>query len=183
MNTREDVVAAAGRMFARYGYQGTSMRELGRELGLLVSSLYSHIGSKQDLLLEVVARGEELFGASVKRVPAGANGRERLRGLVAGHIDVVLDHRDEVRTFLNEARSLAENHRARVVEARNRYEESFREAIRAGVEDGSLRPETDAALTAIFLLSVLNALDRWFSESGRLSRRELADAVMSFAVR
>lgn len=183
MNTREDVVAAAGRMFARYGYQGTSMRELGREVGVLVSSLYSHIGSKQDLLLEVVARGEALFGASVQRAATGANGRERLRGLVAGHIDVVLDHRDEVRTFLNEARSLDEDHRARVVEARNRYEESFREAVRAGMEDGSLRSETDATLTAIFLLSVLNALDRWFSEPGRLSRRELADAIMSLAVR
>lgn len=180
MNTREDVVAAAGRMFARRGYQGTSMRELGRELGLLGSSLYSHIGSKQDLLVEVVSRGEELFGASVSRAADGS-GRERLRGLVEGHIDVMLDHRDEVRTFLNEARSLDEERRAQVVEARNRYEESFRAAVRDGAADGSLSPGLDPALTAIFLLSILNAVDRWFAEPGRLTRRELAEAIMSFA--
>lgn len=174
-------MAAAGRMFARYGYQGTSMRELGRELGLLGSSLYSHIGSKQDLLVEVVSRGEEVFGASVGRVAADGCGRERLRGLVEGHIDVMLDHRDEVRTFLNEARSLDEERRARVVEARNRYEESFRAAIRDGTADGSLAPGADPALTAIFLLSILNAVDRWFAEPGRLTRRELAEAIMSFA--
>lgn len=181
MNTREDVVAAAGRMFARYGYHGASMRELGREVGLLASSLYSHIGSKQDLLVEVVARGEELFGASARRAPTDGDGRERLRGLVAGHIDVVLDHRDEVRTFLNEARALDAPLRARVVEARNRYEESFREAVRDGMEDGSLPPGADPALTSIFLLSILNALERWFAEPGRLNRRELAEEIMSFA--
>lgn len=181
MNTRADVVAAAGRMFARYGYHGVSMRKLGREVGLLASSLYSHIGSKQDLLVEVVARGEELFGASASRAATSGDGRERLRELVAGHIDVVLDHRDEVRTFLNEARALDAPRRARVVEARNRYEESFRAAVRDGMEDGSLPPGTDPALTSIFLLSILNALERWFTEPGRLDRRELAEAVMSFA--
>lgn len=181
MNTREDVVAAAGRMFARYGYQGTSMRELGREVGLLGSSLYSHIGSKQDLLVEVVSRGEELFGASASRAAADGPGRERLRGLVEGHIDVMLDHRDEVRTFLNEARSLDEERRAQVLEARNRYEESFRAAVRDGAADGSLAPGLDPALTAIFLLSILNAVDRWFAEPGRLTRWELAEAIMSFA--
>jgi len=38
-NTRADVVQAAGRLFAERGYHGTSMRDLGRELGLQGSSL------------------------------------------------------------------------------------------------------------------------------------------------
>ncbi len=50
-NTRSDVVDAAGRLFAQRGYHGTSMRDLGKELGLLGSSLYSHVDSKQDLLV------------------------------------------------------------------------------------------------------------------------------------
>ena len=64
-NTHEDVVRAAGRLFAERGYHGTSMRDLGKELGLLGSSLYSHVSSKQDLLVEVVEEGAaaELFKA------------------------------------------------------------------------------------------------------------------------
>ena len=31
-NSRDDVIAAAGRLFAERGYHGTSMRELGKEL-------------------------------------------------------------------------------------------------------------------------------------------------------
>ena len=56
-NSRGDVVSAAGRLFAERGYQATSMRDLGKELGMLGSSLYAHVESKQDLLVEVVEEG------------------------------------------------------------------------------------------------------------------------------
>jgi len=182
-NSRADVVEAAGRLFADRGYEGTSMRQLGKELGLLGSSLYAHVGSKQDLLVEVVERGARLFEASVDRAPDGPTGRDRLRGLVAGHIDVVLDHRDEVRTFLNEARALDAEHRARVLDARNRYEAAFRAAFKDGVSDGSIAAGTDEVLASIFVLSILNAVDRWYSDQGRIDRVGLVDEIMAFTAR
>lgn len=178
-NTREDVVVAAGRMFAEHGYDGTSMRDLGKVLGLLGSSLYSHIGSKQDLLVEVVQRGAGLFEASAAAASSDGSGRERLRALIAGHIDVVLDHRDEVRTFLNEARALDGPHRSQILDARNRYEETFRAALKRGISDGSISDRTDPVLSAIFILSILNAIDRWYSEAGRLPRDGLVDEIVA----
>lgn len=180
-NTRADVVEAAGEMFATFGYEATSMRRLGKELGLVGSSLYSHVGSKQDLLVEVVVRGADLFEASVENAPTDGTGLERLRALIAGHINVVLDHRAQVKTFLNEARSLDDTHRDAIRRVRNRYEEAFRSAIRQGVSDGSMDPHTNPALASIFILSILNAIDRWYSTSGRLSRTGLVDEVIAFA--
>lgn len=180
--TRSDVVAAAGRLFAAHGYEGTSMRELGRELGLLGSSLYAHVGSKQDLLVEVVRRGAEFFQHSVDAA-LQTDGRaiDRLRALVAGHIDVVLDHRDEVRTFLNDSRSLDVEHRAQVLDARNRYEETFRSVLKEGQADGSISMDVEPALGAIFLLSILNAVDRWYRADGPLSRPALVEETLKFA--
>jgi AcrR family transcriptional regulator len=181
--SRDDVVAAAGRLFAARGYEGTSMRDLGKELGLLGSSLYSHVGSKQDLLVEVIRRGAGFFQESVERA-AGVEGTaaDRLRAMIAGHIDVVLDHRDEVGTYLNEARSLDDELRRQVLDARNRYEDAFRTVLKEGAADGSIRLGTDPALGAIFILSILNAIDRWFSLSGTLSREELVDEVYRFVL-
>ena len=34
-NSRHDVIATARRLFAQKGFHGTSMRDLGKELGLL----------------------------------------------------------------------------------------------------------------------------------------------------
>ena len=177
-NTRADVVATAGRMFAEKGYHGTSMRDLGKELGLLGSSLYSHIDSKEDLLVEVVDEGARLFlDAAEKAMAVDGTAGERLRALIAGHVDVVLDHQDVVRTYLNEARMLDEGHRSRVVESRDAYEMMFRSVIADGVDSGEFRADVDPKIAAIFVLSILNALERWYRPDGELGRDQIVEAI------
>lgn len=179
-NTRDDVVRVAGRMFAQRGYHGTSMRELGRELGLQGSSLYSHVSSKEDLLVDVVRRGAAFFSQVVESSRDIEPPLERLRAMVAGHIDVVLDHVDEARTFLDEARSLDAEHRAVVMGARDRYEMAIRETLNAAKVDGEFPPAVDPKLAAIFILSIVNAIDRWYRDDGPLDRTDLVDQVMAF---
>lgn len=182
-NTRRDVVEAAGRLFALRGYHGTSMRDLGKELGLLGSSLYSHVDSKQDLLVEVVEEGARLFEASAEEaLRGGGSPREQLRALVAGHVDVVLDNLDVARTFLNEAKMLDDEHRSRILDARDHYEGVFRRVLERGSGEGSFRPGLDPKTTAIFILSILNAIERWYDPKGRLDRAALVEELSSFAL-
>jgi len=180
-NTRADVVAAAGRLFAEHGYHGTSMRDLGKELGLLGSSLYAHVDSKQDLLVDVVEEGSRLFETSAAAaLISGGSAAERLGRLIAGHIDVVLDNLDVARTFLNEARMLDEEHRSRVLEVRDHYEESFRLVLQEGIDEGEFRNGLDPKTTSIFVLSILNAIERWYHPNGLLDRRGLVEELTSF---
>ena len=180
-NSREDVIAAAGRLFASRGYHGTSMRDLGRELGLHGSSLYSHVSSKEDLLVAVVERGAERFEQSAKAALGSHNTpSERLRALIAGHIDVVLDHTDEAKTFLDEARSLEDPARRRIRDARNTYEGRFREVIADGVTSGEFATDTDPKIATIFILSILNAVERWYDPAGPLDRDDVKAEISGF---
>jgi len=180
-NTRDDVIEAAGRLFADRGYHGTSMRDLGKELGLLGSSLYAHVSSKQDLLVGVVAEGARLFeGSADTALAVEGSASDRLRTLVGGHVDVVIDNIEVARTFLNEARMLDPEHRKRILDARDHYEGAFREVIRQGVADGSFRPDVDPKISSIFILSVLNAIERWYDLEGTLDRASLVDAMFGF---
>lgn len=182
-NTREDVVRAAGRLFADRGYHGTSMRDLGKELGLLGSSLYSHVASKQDLLVEVVEEGARLFEASAERALATpGSAADHLSALISGHVDVVLDNIDVARTFLNEARTLDGEHRGRILAARNRYEQVFRSVVASGVSDGSFRADADSRTTTIYILSILNAIERWYNPAGPLDRDALVDSITRFVM-
>ncbi len=181
-NSREDVVRAAGRLFAARGYHGTSMRDLGKELGLLGSSLYSHVSSKQDLLVEVVEEGARLFEQSAEKALATeGTAADRLDALIAGHVAVVIDNIDVARTFLNEARMLDSAQRARIVDARDHYEEAFRSVIREGIEDCSFSKDTDPKTASIFILSILNALERWYQPEGEIGRVGLVDRIWRFA--
>lgn len=183
-NTREDVVRAAGRLFADRGYRGTSMRDLGKELGLLGSSLYAHVDSKQDLLVDVVEEGARLFEASAaKALVTEGSAADRLEALIAGHVDVVVDNIEVSRTFLNEARMLDVEHRRRILEARDHYEESFRAVIREGKSDGSFSTDVDPKTASIFILSILNAIERWYRPDGALDRGSLVSELSRFARR
>lgn len=180
-NTRDDVVRAAGRLFADRGYHGTSMRDLGKELGLLGSSLYSHVSSKRDLLVEVVEEGARLFEESAdKALATDGTASDRLDALIAGHVDVVVDNIEVARTFLNEARMLDGEHRSRIIAARDHYEEAFRSVIGEGIADGSLGTKMDPKIGSIFILSILNAIERWYRPDGELDRDALIAEVSSF---
>lgn len=179
--TRDDIITGAGIRFATHGYHGTSMRDLGDDLGILGSSIYAHIGGKQELLTAVIERGAEYFDASANKAVRSSTGpRDRLTRLIDGHIDVVLDHRSEARTYLTETDFLPEEDHRRISDARAAYERAFVDCIVAGQEEGEFDAHRDARLVAIYTLSVLNAIDRWFSEDGRIDRDELTASIASF---
>ncbi len=179
--TREDIVSGAGRRFAAHGYHGTSMRDLGDDLGILGSSIYSHIGGKQELLVAVVERGAGFFDEAAREAMAAvASPPDTMRGLISGHVAVLLDHRSEARTYLTEVDFLDPSERARVNVVRNRYEGAFASTIAAGIDGGAFRKDCDVRLATIYILSVLNALDRWYDEDGRLDRTEIVDDIYRF---
>lgn len=56
LSTQEKLLVEAERHFARKGYAGTSVRELGAALGIAGSSVLHHVGSKRKLYAEVLKR-------------------------------------------------------------------------------------------------------------------------------
>ena len=95
-NSRHDVIATARRLFAQKGFHGTSMRDLGKELGLLGSSLYSHVGSKDELLVDVVREASVQFQSLADEVAAmAAPAPERLARLVEGHLEILIKDPDQ----------------------------------------------------------------------------------------
>ena len=50
---RRQILEIAAQLFARKGYRGTSMRDIGEQAGVLDGSLYHHIKSKDALFVEL----------------------------------------------------------------------------------------------------------------------------------
>ena len=181
--TKDDIITGAGRRFATYGYHGTSMRDLGDDLGILGSSIYAHVGGKQELLVAVIERGAEGFDASAEAALADGDGPiDTLRRLIAGHIDVILDRRSEARTYLSETSFLEQTEHERVLAMRRGYERTFVEVIQQGIDDGAFSSARAARLEAIYVLSILNGIDRWFDDAGPMDRGALVDDVSGFVL-
>ncbi len=56
MGTREKIVIAARRLFAERGFEGVTLRLIGRAVGLHNSSLFHHFGGKREIIAAVLAQ-------------------------------------------------------------------------------------------------------------------------------
>jgi TetR/AcrR family transcriptional regulator, cholesterol catabolism regulator len=179
---RAEIVAAAGSLFRDHGYHATSMRDLAKRLNLQGGSLYAHIGSKEELLWEIVDAAAAAFLAAAEAVDPTLPAPERLRGLVHGHLQVVVDELEHATVFFHEWTHLRPDLRRRIVERRDAYQDHFRRAVHDGVRDGSFMVD-DADLATLLVLSTLNWSYQWLDPAGRLDLDALTDAYATFLLR
>ena len=175
---RADVIAAARVLFAEQGFHGTSMRDLGKELGIRGSSLYSHVVSKDELLVDVVREAASRFQSLADEVRnMSGTATEKLFRLVQGHLQILVEDPDQARTFLNEIRFLPALEREEAVVMFDRYQETFREVIETGCINSEFRSDLDVSLMANLILSLLNGTTRWFRTEGTLDTTSLGNEI------
>jgi AcrR family transcriptional regulator len=181
MNGRKaELARTAARLFAERGYHGTSMGDLAEAMGVQKGSLYSHTGSKQELLYEAMREGARAFHAALDGVPDDATALERVRLALRAHLRVVAEQLDVATVFIREWRYLEGAHREEIVAERRRYEERWRGLFREGVESGDLRVDLDAGAAALLVLSAANWAYTWLTP-GR-DTDELADRFTAILV-
>lgn len=170
----EDMLDFATDLFARRGYEGTSVRAIADEMGIESGSLYSHIANKEEILLEIVERTAELFFTRAEAaLKAGGSAEERLVGLAGAHFTVVHESRAAVRVYYEEWRQLDRARQRKVVGLRERYESMFRGVIEDGTKQQEFKP-LDIDSTTLVIISVLNWSLNWYQPDGRLEPEELA---------
>ena len=86
--TRAAILDAGFRIVSQAGLEGLTIGSLAEATGLSKSGLFAHFGSREDLLLAVLARGQEEFvKVVVNPALAKPRGLPRLRALFARWID------------------------------------------------------------------------------------------------
>lgn len=173
---RAEMIRAAARLFSERGYHGTSMQHLGDALGLQRGSLYAHIGSKEELLFEVVDEGAEAFLGRAEEISSlEALASVKLRKLLVGHIETAIEHLHAATVFLNEWRYLSEERRAEIQMKRDRYESLVRKVIAEGIEEGEFRTDADVGFAARLVLSAGNWTFAWYRPGGELGPTEIGE--------
>ena len=181
---RAELVVAAAKLFSRRGYHGTSMKHLADDLGMLKGSLYAHIGSKEELLYDVVAEGAERFlerGGAAVRMETSAS--ERLEAFLVGHIETAVEHLDAATVFLNEWRYLSDDLRSDIQAKRDAYEALVRTIVADGIASGEFRADADVAMTTRLVLSAGNWVYAWYQPGGSLTSTDIGHRYTELLVR
>ena len=170
---REEILAIAAQLFARKGYRGTSMRDIGEASGVLGGSLYHHIKSKDALFVELHNGALDEAEARIAAAVAGlADPWARLEAACVALLEVQLAPDSLTTPMMNDFREVPDDVRMQLVARRDRFEGLFR----AIVADLPLPAGIDRSIYRNLLLSQLNAAADWF-RPGRLTPREIAVQV------
>lgn len=168
----------AVRLFAQQGYEATSMRDIARGVGLLPGSLYAHITSKEQLLLEIIEEGIDEFLSGAAEVMAEDDlAPVKLRKAVRRHMEVIAAGRERTGIVFHQWRALSGENRERVLAKRNAYEQHFVDILEAGIREGSFRPRLDSRFAVLVILGALNWAPEWFSPSGGRTADEVGERV------
>lgn len=172
---KSQILQAAAELFGTKGFKATTVRDIAERAGVLSGSLYAHIDTKEDLLVEVVRQAAQAFTEVLAPIVASSRDpREKLRLAVHAHIGVIAASRAWSAVYLDEETAFSDSGRQEVRRLRRAYEEYWTAILEEGVRQGIFVID-DLPLARLFTLSALNGIHRWYNPQGRLSAGAIAD--------
>lgn len=173
--SRETLMAVSARLFARGGFDATSMRDIAGEAGMLAGSMYYHFPSKNDLIAAVYERGVAEIGSAVDSAVAELEEPwARLEAACVAHLEALLADRAHAAVMTADLGRLEAKLRRRLVAMRDGYERRFVGLVAAL----PLAPGTDRTLWRLQLLGALNWTPTWYRSDGK-SPAAIARAVVA----
>lgn len=173
---RQEIIDAAVKAFAQYGYHGASMEDIAQMVGVKKRALYYYFPSKDELLFVILQHYCEAMIEDLESIlPTSDRPTEKLREAFGHHLAALANHVEWFSVFLNEAKYLEEPHRKQIIALRDRYEQLIRRLIVEGMDRGELRP-LNPKLVGFTLLGVINWMFQWYRPD-ESTPEELASAL------
>lgn len=109
-DTRAQILAVATELFARHGYQRTSLRQIADRLGVTKAAVLYHFAAKPDILAALIEPMLDDLDATLSGIEADADPDDPTSArwpTIEGMLDVLLAHRQAMRMASHDLAPLA----------------------------------------------------------------------------
>lgn len=183
-STREDLLAAAERVFARHGFAGASLDEVAGQVGIRRPSLLHHFRTKRELYDAVERRIFEGLNHHLADLATGGGCFERLMRLLLHWLSFMVERPTAARILLRNSSDLI-SRPADPVEFSWRTVDAFIQIVEEGIATGEFRPISPVVALNILGSAVLGFVcnadqfgqDRRYEAAGSIERTDFEAAL------
>lgn len=177
------LLSIARHLFARKGYDATSLRDIAEAAQITKAALYYYFPNKDTLYERVVV---ESMGSLLAEVRAAVDRvhtpTEKVRAFLRASAESMEQRRDQWVAGSNAFwQAGPTGRRGLALQHRDEYEHLLRQCITDGISSGELRP-VNPAIAGRLLLSGLNQMARWHRPGGDLRAYEVIDQYLDIVL-
>ncbi|WP_435656618.1 TetR/AcrR family transcriptional regulator [Brucella pituitosa] len=164
------ILETAAQCFMEQGFSTTSIDDVARRMGSTKGRIYHYYSSKTDLFFDVHREGmDRLFKAVEPVMTMNGSGLHRLEEMLMAHALAMMTnvafeavvvqgvHMHKLAATTPDQRRTLND----LISIRRRFEDLFKQIIRDGIDDGSIR-EVDVSIAAKAVLGAINWLSIWY---------------------
>jgi AcrR family transcriptional regulator len=186
MGQRRDaeVLAAATALFDSKGYEGTSVEDIARALGILKGSLYYYISSKEDLLFRIVSEVHEevqkILDESMRLVELTP--LERIAVYVRSQAVYNVRNTTRIAVYYREIGRLNDERRDKIRSQRRQHHKVVSDLLAEAQADGEIGPGVDVNLASHCMFATVNWIYTWWRADRKLTETKVAESCVAFVL-
>jgi AcrR family transcriptional regulator len=182
-SARARVLDAAVELFARQGYDATSVAEVIGLAGVAKGGFYHHFPSKEALLYEVygdlITRQLAAMDAILARQLGPA---QTLRALIGDLVESTAASAQQAMVFWREQRRLGDERTGEYRRARRRYHDTVARLVRDAQLGGIFAAVASPEMVTFTIFGVINELPLWYRPQGRKRPAQIAAELSDFVL-
>ena len=167
-------------LFAKQGYEKTSIRDIAAHLGMTNAGLYYYFKNKQQMLVDIMQHGmDEALSTMRKELPRMKSGEERIEFIVRCQVTFYANHKSQTRAAIHEMGTrLDAKHEKSIDRKHQEYVGFIRQAIEQVIQENpyiTIKP----TIATFCLLGMLNWLVDWYDPEGEVPPDEVTSNITS----
>lgn len=175
--TADRIVETAAKLFREQGYAQSTTRQISERLGLQKSSLYHHIGGKEDLLYSICVAAATGVLRDVRGAVAEAPPEKKLQEAIVANIVSVIRDGDLHSVLQFEWRALSDERSEEIAALREELHGEFRKLIEDDRRAGRLRVDIAVKYLSLTLMNLLSWALFSFDETSSASPGAFANTL------
>jgi len=177
---RDQIFQAASKLISKKGYHKTTLRDISKETGMTLGSLYDYIRTKEDILYivhEKAAQMVRIMNEGVENVK-DPNPVRKLKKMIEQELETMDRYQDLIMCIYQESHALSKPSLKAMLSSEEVHTASFKKVIEEGIEQGVFKTSNPTILANIIKMMIdCWVLKRW-ALRGKASLEEMKQGIL-----